>query len=273
MSEKLDGVRAYWDGTQFISRLGNVFHAPEWFVAELPDDAARRRAVGRPQDVPAHREHRAAPGRSAGVEEAPLRRLRRADARRRLRGAPRPPAARSPRSGTSRSMHACTRTSSAATSLTSARSWRASRRSAARGSCCASRARSTKRAALHAAQGEDVPRRRGARHRARRGHGQAQGPPRRAPGRARGRHALQRRHRLLRRRAREPAHGRDDHHLPLPGALRRRRAALPELRRRGDRQEVREPTRKPKPAARAALRQDAEVTRGRSRPRGCAASR
>ena len=28
MSEKLDGVRAYWDGTQFLSRLGNLFHAP-----------------------------------------------------------------------------------------------------------------------------------------------------------------------------------------------------------------------------------------------------
>ena len=36
MSEKLDGVRAYWDGQQFISRLGNVFHAPDFFVAGLP---------------------------------------------------------------------------------------------------------------------------------------------------------------------------------------------------------------------------------------------
>ncbi len=36
MSEKLDGVRAYWDGVQFISRLGNVFHAPDWFIADLP---------------------------------------------------------------------------------------------------------------------------------------------------------------------------------------------------------------------------------------------
>ena len=32
MSEKLDGVRAYWDGKQFLSRLGNRFHAPPWFV-------------------------------------------------------------------------------------------------------------------------------------------------------------------------------------------------------------------------------------------------
>ncbi len=37
MSEKLDGVRAYWDGRSFISRLGNRFHAPDWFVAGLPD--------------------------------------------------------------------------------------------------------------------------------------------------------------------------------------------------------------------------------------------
>lgn len=36
MSEKLDGVRAYWDGRQFISRLGNLFHAPDWFTAGLP---------------------------------------------------------------------------------------------------------------------------------------------------------------------------------------------------------------------------------------------
>lgn len=37
MSEKLDGVRAYWDGKQFLSRQGNVFHAPDWFAETLPD--------------------------------------------------------------------------------------------------------------------------------------------------------------------------------------------------------------------------------------------
>lgn len=36
MSEKLDGVRAYWTGSQFVSRNGNVFHAPEFFTKELP---------------------------------------------------------------------------------------------------------------------------------------------------------------------------------------------------------------------------------------------
>lgn len=37
MSEKLDGVRAWWDGEKFISRLGNTYHAPEWFKALLPN--------------------------------------------------------------------------------------------------------------------------------------------------------------------------------------------------------------------------------------------
>lgn len=36
LSEKLDGVRAYWDGERFISRLGNEFFAPKWFTAPLP---------------------------------------------------------------------------------------------------------------------------------------------------------------------------------------------------------------------------------------------
>jgi DNA ligase-1 len=36
LSEKLDGVRAYWDGERFLSRLGNIFHAPEWFLEGLP---------------------------------------------------------------------------------------------------------------------------------------------------------------------------------------------------------------------------------------------
>jgi DNA ligase-1 len=36
LSEKLDGVRAYWDGRRFCSRQGNKFHAPDWFVQGLP---------------------------------------------------------------------------------------------------------------------------------------------------------------------------------------------------------------------------------------------
>jgi DNA ligase-1 len=38
ISEKLDGVRAYWDGTQFLSRLGNLYAAPAWFTAGLPNE-------------------------------------------------------------------------------------------------------------------------------------------------------------------------------------------------------------------------------------------
>lgn len=37
LSEKLDGVRAYWDGAQFLSRNGNRYVAPEWFTQGLPD--------------------------------------------------------------------------------------------------------------------------------------------------------------------------------------------------------------------------------------------
>jgi DNA ligase-1 len=37
LSEKLDGVRAYWTGKEFLSRQGNRYHAPDWFVAGLPD--------------------------------------------------------------------------------------------------------------------------------------------------------------------------------------------------------------------------------------------
>ena len=38
MSEKFDGVRAVWDGEQFISRNGNIFHAPDWFKENMPVD-------------------------------------------------------------------------------------------------------------------------------------------------------------------------------------------------------------------------------------------
>ena len=37
ISEKLDGVRAWWDGNRFISRQGNVYHAPNWFMDGLPN--------------------------------------------------------------------------------------------------------------------------------------------------------------------------------------------------------------------------------------------
>ncbi len=36
VSEKLDGVRAYWDGTHLISRRGTRLQAPDWFTAGFP---------------------------------------------------------------------------------------------------------------------------------------------------------------------------------------------------------------------------------------------
>ena len=36
VSEKYDGVRALWDGNKFISRGGNVYHAPAWFIKDFP---------------------------------------------------------------------------------------------------------------------------------------------------------------------------------------------------------------------------------------------
>lgn len=37
VSEKLDGVRAYWDGERFWSRGGNEYRAPDWFTMGFPD--------------------------------------------------------------------------------------------------------------------------------------------------------------------------------------------------------------------------------------------
>jgi DNA ligase-1 len=40
MSEKYDGLRAYWDGHQLWTRQGNLIHAPDYFLSELPRDVA-----------------------------------------------------------------------------------------------------------------------------------------------------------------------------------------------------------------------------------------
>ena len=37
MSEKLDGVRAIWNGRTLVSRNGNEFNAPDWFIDDLRD--------------------------------------------------------------------------------------------------------------------------------------------------------------------------------------------------------------------------------------------
>ena len=40
MSEKLDGVRCFWNGTTMYTRTGNLFHPPDWFIKELPANMA-----------------------------------------------------------------------------------------------------------------------------------------------------------------------------------------------------------------------------------------
>lgn len=36
VSEKLDGIRAFWTGKQLVTRSGTIIHAPAWFSASLP---------------------------------------------------------------------------------------------------------------------------------------------------------------------------------------------------------------------------------------------
>jgi DNA ligase-1 len=36
MSEKLDGVRCYWNGSNMYSRNGNLFYPPDFFKKALP---------------------------------------------------------------------------------------------------------------------------------------------------------------------------------------------------------------------------------------------
>lgn len=38
VSEKYDGVRAYWDGKHLVTRAGNTIHAPEWFTRDWPTE-------------------------------------------------------------------------------------------------------------------------------------------------------------------------------------------------------------------------------------------
>lgn len=37
VSEKLDGVRARWDGNKLISRGGHIINAPQWFISDFPN--------------------------------------------------------------------------------------------------------------------------------------------------------------------------------------------------------------------------------------------
>jgi len=36
MSEKLDGIRAYWDGKNLLTRNGNIINPPKWFIKDYP---------------------------------------------------------------------------------------------------------------------------------------------------------------------------------------------------------------------------------------------
>ena len=36
VSEKLDGIRGYWDGRQLLTRQGNKIHSPAWFTKNWP---------------------------------------------------------------------------------------------------------------------------------------------------------------------------------------------------------------------------------------------
>ncbi|PVZ70582.1 DNA ligase [Pelagibaculum spongiae] len=37
ISEKYDGIRAYWDGEKLLSRKGNPLKPPKWFIKSMPD--------------------------------------------------------------------------------------------------------------------------------------------------------------------------------------------------------------------------------------------
>lgn len=38
MSEKLDGVRCFWNGSAMYTRNGHLFYPPDWFKKGLPED-------------------------------------------------------------------------------------------------------------------------------------------------------------------------------------------------------------------------------------------
>ena len=41
ISEKLDGVRAYYDKGNFYSRQGNKFEPPSWYTESMPKEVKR----------------------------------------------------------------------------------------------------------------------------------------------------------------------------------------------------------------------------------------
>ena len=55
LSEKLDGVRAYWTGDKMLSRLGNEFLLPTWVCRRPRFGSSRWRALDRPWGFSADR--------------------------------------------------------------------------------------------------------------------------------------------------------------------------------------------------------------------------
>jgi DNA ligase-1 len=39
VSEKLDGIRCYWNGQKLLTRSGRIIHAPQWFLSDIPSTA------------------------------------------------------------------------------------------------------------------------------------------------------------------------------------------------------------------------------------------
>lgn len=50
LSEKLDGVRAYWTGDKLISRTNRDWKPPQWFVDKLPKGFALDGELWRERD-------------------------------------------------------------------------------------------------------------------------------------------------------------------------------------------------------------------------------
>ena len=50
-SEKLDGMRAFWDGSELLSRNGKRIAAPDWFTASLPSKAKVQSLSGSSEEI------------------------------------------------------------------------------------------------------------------------------------------------------------------------------------------------------------------------------
>ena len=234
MSEKLDGVRAYWDGKQFLSRQGNLTtrrtgSSPGCPTAPLDGELwigrkkfQRTVSIVRRQDKTDAVEGSAVPRlRRAGRRGGPFEeRLEFLDATHRRAEAP--------------TYAARPRARSCAPGVDHLRA-ELRRVEALGGEGLMLRQPGSKYEAgrsTHAAEGEELPRRRGGGDRPR---GRARGGTRAGSGRCwcgcrTARSSASAPGFTDAEREDPPAVGSDDH-VPLPGAVRRRRAAVPELRR------------------------------------------